>query len=228
MAKCSKCGAEDNEVRLFDAISNEGIIKICEKCASEEGIPVIKKTYEFEKKPALKNQESNLRKIVDSRVVANESRREFADLIDNFHWIIMRARRIKHMTQEQLGKEIGESEKIIKSAEKGFLPADYRDFIKKIEDILSIRLFNKEARKRIEEQDKKLGFDSLTTRSLTISDLQEMKNKKERGILEESEFNKEAEKNENNPEFIQRNTEKNKKSKGDLSQKDIDKIIFGK
>lgn len=222
MAKCSICGITDEEVRLFDAISNEGIIKICEKCASEEGIPIIKKFYESKKNPLLRKQEDNLRKIANSKIVTNENKREFEDLIDNFHWIIMRVRRIKHLTAEQLGKELGESEKTIKLAERGFLPNNYREFIKKIEDILGIRLFKEEARKRMEEQNKKLGFDSLTTRNLTISDLQEMKDKKESEILEDNlRFNKEGGEKENEPEFVRKN-------KKDLSQKDIDKLVFGK
>ena len=38
------------------------------------------------------------------------SKKPRADLVDNFHWIIMRARRMKKLTQAQFAKEIGESE----------------------------------------------------------------------------------------------------------------------
>jgi ribosome-binding protein aMBF1 (putative translation factor) len=228
MAECFKCGITGDKVMLFDAISANGIVKICGRCSSEEDIPVIKKPagQEFSKTPELRNQEMSLRKLVD-RNIPVKGRKDFPDLIDNFHWIIMRARKLKHMTQEQLGREIGESEKIIKLSERGFLPDNYHEFIRKIEDVLRVRLFKKEAAEKMKEQTKRFGFDPLTTRSLTISDLQEMKKKREAEIIEgddeyffDEDFNEDAEENEDEPEFVKKGR--------DLSRKEMDRILFRK
>lgn len=222
MVECFRCGITGDKVRLFDAISDNGIVKICEKCAYEEDIPIIKKTSDFFLKSyETRKSEDSLKKIINKSISINE-KKEFLDLIDNFHWIIMRARRLKHLTAEQLGKELGESEKTIKLAEKGFLPTNYQSFIRKIEEKLSIRIFKEEARENMRNQTRKLGFDPLTTKSLTISDLQKMKRKKEDEILAyEIAFNKESIEKENEPEFIRKNKE-------NLLDEDIDKIIFRK
>lgn len=44
-----------------------------------------------------------------------------SDLIDNFNWAIMRARRAMHLSQQQLAEAIGESEAAIRRAEQGLL-----------------------------------------------------------------------------------------------------------
>ena len=41
MEECSKCYSQETKVLLFDAISPEGLVKICGNCASLEGIPLI-------------------------------------------------------------------------------------------------------------------------------------------------------------------------------------------
>ncbi len=205
--ECSKCGALN--VRLFDVITGEGIIKLCQYCLSEEDAPVVKKPtnsqfqsvnktnsiYERLSKSAgldakehkrnifgssqqeqLKQQEATLRGLVDRKYdgKAKEIPKKREDLIDNFHWIIMRARRNKKMTVTQLAKNIGESEAVVKMAEQGILPEGDYNVAKKIETILSINLLKQEFAKKIEHR-KQLGFDEFSAKSLTISDLHEMK-----------------------------------------------------
>src|SRR3989344_2378272 len=43
MERCVRCNVEANEVKLFDAVHNGKIIRICERCSIIENIPVIKK-----------------------------------------------------------------------------------------------------------------------------------------------------------------------------------------
>ena len=62
------------------------------------------------------------------------------DLVDNFHWLIMIERRKRKLTQEQLAKEIGESETVIKMAEQGFLPEDDYKIITKLESFLGVKI----------------------------------------------------------------------------------------
>ena len=49
--ECAVCGISGERVRLFDAISGEGIIKLCKNCASEENFPLLKRTGFIPEKP---------------------------------------------------------------------------------------------------------------------------------------------------------------------------------
>ena len=91
--ECYKCGISGERVKLFDAITREGIVKVCEKCSRSEDNPVIRRPTQFqlkeiERKPTvyerlsraaginpsekrveksdfLVSEEANLKKIVD-------------------------------------------------------------------------------------------------------------------------------------------------------------------
>ncbi len=209
--ECFNCGISRERLRLFDAISGKGIVKICKECASKGDMPLVKKLEETplyqnlktnlteksktvyerlskisgydlrnrkteEEKELLKKQETTLKDIVDRnfKIQIKESKPR-SDLVNNFHWIIMRARRSKHITQEQLAKEIAEPEAAIKLIEKGTFPENSPNLIFKLENYLRIKLVKKEFVEKNEEKPKEIGFDAMTTKNLTISDLQEMR-----------------------------------------------------
>jgi len=290
MNECFKCGAQENRIMLFDAISEKGIVNICKKCASEEDLPIIKKSTfeEYEKKiklkslnvyerltrisgynsenkkpekekTLLKKQETTLKNIVDKNFKRNFQKQATPrdDLIENFHWIIMRARRLKHITQKQLAKAIAEPEAKIKMAEKGVLPENSQQFINKFENYLGIRLIKKrepqsqniiqrEINKEKKDNYSKIDFDPITTKIMTISNLKEMEKKKETEILKEKDnetqiknlednyifnenINLNPENAEEQPEFINNNDNNSKdKYPEDLSEKDIKDLVFRK
>jgi len=127
----------------------------------------------------LKKQEVNLRMLIDKtneaqgKVAISPQRRN--DLIENFHWVIMRARRAKKMPIAQVAREIGESEAVVKKAEQGILPeGDYR-IVNKLETLLEINILRPEIADRIRMHRTQLGFDNLTTKKITIADLRDMK-----------------------------------------------------
>jgi len=216
MDECFNCGISEEKTKLFDAISAEGIAKVCEECAKNENIPLIKKPLGNtlpkkkresvyarvsrmsgfdsrikipKKTESLKKQDTSLKEIIDKNYynqISNEPKPDF--LIDNFHWIIMRARRRKHLTQAQLAKEIKEPETAIKVIEKGIIPRGIYDLIKKLEKYLSIRIVKKEFKEKMESSEKKISFDPITTKSLTIEDLREMRKKEQEEIDEEPLF----------------------------------------
>jgi len=268
---CYICG---RECQLFDVICSKGIMKVCENCSSGEYMPVIKKPSSFKLKESerrqsvheglsraagvkegripenreLKKQEVSLRELVDKNFesqIDNVKKRD--DLINNFHWVLMRVRRLKKITQEQLAKEIEEPITSIKMAERGIIPEGNTKFINKLENYLGIRLFKGQPPKKPDEKPREvvsaelLGkpeeiFDKETSKTLTISDLKEMKKKKEEeifkregffsptfqhgGLLKE-EFDFSEDVSENKPEFV-------KKKKDNLSKDEIDDIIFGR
>ena len=52
---CARCNKSISEVRLFDAVSREGIIKMCEECAKLEGVPIIRKPNTLQLKDSEKS-----------------------------------------------------------------------------------------------------------------------------------------------------------------------------
>lgn len=218
--ECFNCGISEDRVKLFDAISKEGISKICEECALKENIPIIKKpslvksisrkNFQEKKnqtvyermsimagfKPTIKKiktqeeiqQEKNLRKIVEenfNKEISNKEKPDF--LIDNFHWSIMRARRLKHLTQKELANAITEPEIAIKMIEKGILSRGAYELIEKIEKFLGIRITRPEFIKR--ENSKKVKFDSINTKGMTIADLKKIEEKEDAESIWEDDVN---------------------------------------
>ena len=210
MEICFKCQAPETKVLLFDVILPEGIDKICGNCSSSVDSPIIRQGIfldgKTEKKQTVRDRLSKISGVnLEERKLNHVKKddglkqivnRNFAEklesnvnlneeLIDNFHWILMRARRMKHLTHGQLAEEIREPEEAIKAIELGKVPTK-KDIVRKLEQFLNIRIM-KNAEPSLQE--KNLGqrdsiklkeesdLDIKNTDNLTISDLQNMKNK---------------------------------------------------
>lgn len=213
MEECFKCHVPETKALLFDAILSEGIVKICNKCSAKEDIPIIKEAsspgiekqqtvrerlskisgVDIDKKTSFKLKEKNeLKELVDKNYNFKENLELKKELIHNFHWIVMRARRMKHLTQEQFAREIHEPEIVIKQIEKGFAPEKV-ETIRKLEKYLGIRIREHTEHENLQEELKILetnktilplkSFDAKNFDDLTISDLYEMKKKKEMKVL---------------------------------------------
>ncbi|MFH1585581.1 MAG: hypothetical protein ABIB79_02350 [archaeon] len=276
MAWCFKCGISGDKKILYEAISREGIVKICMDCSYKEDIPVINKKEEEikprllareptlqkrstvyerlsrmsgyqapvpEKEPELKKQETSLKKMVEKNYedkIQQAKPRE--DLIDNFHWIIMRTRRRKKVTQEQMAREIAEPESAVKMAEQGVITDDR--LIRKIESYLGIKIrkeqFIEESSMTQFEYDKQMiiervkspeeiKFDQETSKTLTISDLQRLKMEKEGDIFIPKRPREEIkEKEEDILKKKEDELEFTEMPEGELSDDEIDDIIFGR
>lgn len=201
-SECFVCGISEQRARLLDAISSSGIVKICEKCSEKEGIPVMKRPTSQQLKDSEKENQTVKKAFVQSSQVIKEAKEKEAtettlrdivdrnyldkapkglrprpDLVDHFHWAIMRARRAKKLTQEQLAHEISESLAAIKMAEQGILPEDDYKLVNKLESFLGIKLI-KGVPGVMESSDKppkRIEFDPETTKDLTIDDLRKMR-----------------------------------------------------
>lgn len=191
--ECSLCGISGERVGLFDVISDEGIVKVCERCAIAEELPILRKPEKFEFKEIEKKesvyermsrvagvrqskseikpvQNENLREIVEKNYKKQAKIENPADLVDNFHWVIMRARRARKLAQKELAENIGEPEIAIKSAEKGILPKNYERFIIKIENGLGINLFKKGHKP---ESPQEVVFDRKNQQYVTVGEIKE-------------------------------------------------------
>ena len=159
----------------------------------------------WKKNSELQRLEAELKKIVDKNLDESLKLKEAtprADLVENFHWVITRFRRLKKLTQEDFAREISEPLHAVKLAEKGVLPDinDYR-FIRKIENYLGIILIKDDAAKperHIEPEKKEVeietqpsspikisSFGSGSLRNLTIGDLKKIKEKTDNADEEE-------------------------------------------
>ena len=135
--------------------------------------------------PELEAQNEMLRSVVERNLregIIGEAKNN-VELMDNFHWILMRARRRKCLTRSQLSEKIKEPESAIAALEKGLIPPNSERLINKLENYLSV---NVRKRKRGENEIEMLKekivkegveFDELTTKTLTIEDLRELKEK---------------------------------------------------
>ncbi len=266
--ECALCGISEERAILKDVISRGGIVKLCKKCASEEDFPILKRIGFVPSRAEMKNtvkdvltrvsgvkplekpkeeniqlkqQEEKLKEIADKNVenAIKEKTAPTDDLVDKFHWVIMRARRLKKITQKELGRAIGESEAAIKMVEQGMVSAKSPYLIEKIEKYLGIKLKKLYSPQRfvpeselaqiqteilgreqelVKQESQELRFDPMATKSLTIADLKEMKQRKEEEVFEKKEERGSEEEWE----------EKDRKMERDLSDKEIDDLIFGR
>lgn len=268
---CFRCGISADRALLYDAISSEGVSKVCKRCAREVNIPIIKKPTEFKLKESrersnvrdvlvrisgykeeskkqpevLERQETALNEIVKQNLpeIIKSSAIPTDEFVDNFHWIIMRYRRLRKLTQKELATEIREPEVAVKLSEQGIVSKQTPFLIEKLEKYLNVKLRKDsgdklmgEVRKSAQEElypvkksvetlneefskpkeDVDLSFDPIKTKEITIGDLRSLKSEKEIGQVEIKE-EPEEEKREEKPLDEQ-----------NLSDKEIDDILFGR
>lgn len=161
---CERCGVSENEVRILDAIPDGRIAKFCERCAIIENITIIQKPkanqikesevegiYERMqrlsgitslKKPERRDlvlRQDRLKELETNPLLELPEKKNL-NLIEYFHWEIMKNRRRKGLTQQQLARAIGESETAVQMIENGKLPANAEPLINKLEQFLRVRL----------------------------------------------------------------------------------------
>lgn len=202
MGICFRCEREVS--RLFDSIVEEGIVGLCEDCIEDvprvkrppeflfeeenneksvrerlivsAGInPEKHKCFE-DKEKIVNEQDKELREIVNKRIHNDLSRSlDVSMLVRNFHWVVMRARRLRKMTVDELAERIAEPKELLVFIERGQVSEKNIDVLKKLELFLGIELFTKEAKDK--KLNKEVLFDSIFSRAVTVDDLKELKEK---------------------------------------------------
>lgn len=84
-----------------------------------------------------------LRKVANKKFEDAKKLPPNEDLIDNFHWILMRARRFRKISQKKLAEELQESESAIDLAERGVIPQGSDAFVRKLEQYLGVIISKK-------------------------------------------------------------------------------------
>jgi len=184
---CKKC----NEVEEFPLIGKEYTDRpektktVYERLSSmahldpEKHKSRMKETEELSK---TQRQNKTLKDIVDenfARKISTTSKPR-TDLVENFHWLIMRSRRAKKLTQGQLAEGINESEVAIRMAEAGHVADSSDTLVRKLENYFSIKLFREDSNslnpssfaKTEISGGKDLSIEDEATKNLTIAELQ--------------------------------------------------------
>ena len=183
---CANCSREDGSPMIqkptnFQLKTAETPSTVYERLSRMRGLDPVKHREHFSsgaagRRDGVVKQEATLRKIVDdtynkkmesAKLSGKPSR---MDLVENFHWVILRARRLRKITHEQLAKEIGEPESVLKMIEGGILPDNEVPVINKLESFFKIKLIKVEK----PAEPKRLSFDSFSAKNLTIADLKKI------------------------------------------------------
>jgi ribosome-binding protein aMBF1 (putative translation factor) len=255
---CKSCSNEDESplIQPVDLNKPEKVKTVYERLSSMANLDPNKHRQmiqERDKEDSMKRykqdrqarQDVTLKGVIDSNFEKRKPQPR-TDLVNNFHWVLMRMRRSKKLTQKQLAEAIGEPESAIKSAEEGTILINSDNLVRKLENYLGVKLRKGEGvalpegpgrfvkpgiaedseRRAIREKFEKEGnFDSKTTEALTIEDLQEIKKKKEaEGKGGFFSFLKRKKK----PENEQSKEGDNSEEENDISDEEANKILFGK
>ncbi len=163
MENCVRCNVDGGEVRLFDAIYEGRMAKICERCSIIENVPIIKRPGVSQLKEAemgrvgvydrmkrlsgikeAKEETTFFRedrlKELDKKPELELPEKEKLNLVEHFYWQIMQNRRRKGLSQKQLAEVLSESEVAIEMIEKAKFPENAEILIKKLEQFFQIRL----------------------------------------------------------------------------------------
>jgi len=196
----TKCVMCQTEGELVNAIAKDEIIEVCKNCADKNDLPIIQKPTQEQvnrssrflpihnriafsiETPGVKQkiETTTTNKELEKMVIQNSTKKDYSDLVDNFHWHIQQARRFKKISQKQLSELIGEPEVLISMAEEGKLPEDYDKLISKLEQYFRIQL-----RKESKKQEAFTGFFDLKKADLNVVMTGDLKNAHEEMVIDE-------------------------------------------
>ncbi len=144
------CGKKSE---LVDAVVEGSILRVCSECGKHGNVVSIPKP----------------RKIEDNRVFNKEE--DVDVIVEDYFYLIKKAREKKGLKQEELAKDIGEKESIIHQIESQKMKPDFK-LAKKLNIYLGINLIEKAPRVDAKEV-KDIDFKDKT---VTIGDLLKGKN----------------------------------------------------
>lgn len=136
-----RCNVSNEKVQLFDAIYNGDMAKICERCSIIENIPLIKKHDTIHLKDSEKLRKERLKELEENPILELPIEEQL-NLMEHFDWQIMKIRRKKGLSHKQLGEAISEPEISLEILEKGKIPENAEQIIRKLEQFFQVNLRN--------------------------------------------------------------------------------------
>lgn len=158
--RCTVCKKTEEETALYPGILATRMVNVCEECAEDQKIPIIKKPSQNQLSQADKHY--SVRERLDkmsgrrdsteiskdqmrtqrnlSKLKMPEPKQSHPEVLENYYWKLNMARRRIKMTISQLAKKIDTTSYKIQDIEKGKLPEDFKEIFLKIEALLGIKL----------------------------------------------------------------------------------------
>ena len=161
--RCSICKKTSDEIKLFEGIFNAEMINVCENCAEDQKIPVIRKPSESqlekaEQRYSVRERMERMSGMHDTTEISKDQivtqgnlaklrvppkKQHHEDIEDNYYWALNIARRRAKMTTTQLAEKMQVNSQIIQEIEKGKIPENFEEIFIKLEIYLGIKLLKK-------------------------------------------------------------------------------------
>lgn len=131
---------------LVEAIVDGRIVFVSEEQAKREGYPILRKPepQRFlptpEKIASKPIQPRGIRPFDELRKPLKSNNNVLNELVNNFHWILIKRRKELGYTRKQVAEKISANEYELKLIESGILPKDDFVLISKLEQFYSINL----------------------------------------------------------------------------------------
>ena len=155
--ECVICGVSESESPLYEGLLKNELIFVCEDCAEEEGIPILRKpTVEQlqraderysvrERMEKMSGRAREMRNELSTQHGVNRLRMPKAketnsEVIDNYYWVLSMARRRKKLTFKQLEQMTLIPMEVLESIERGRIPSNFNEIFITLEKVLGIKL----------------------------------------------------------------------------------------
>lgn len=145
---------------LYEGILEEGMVMVCNFCAENEGIPIIRKPTNEQLKKAEKRYSvrermerlSGFGQTTDisqdqavvqrnlARLRMPEKKQLNEEVLENYDWNLKIERRRRKMTLPQLATQSGIDYDTLNMIEKGQLPSNFKEVFLRLESFFGIRL----------------------------------------------------------------------------------------
>ena len=158
--RCTICKKTSDETKLYSGILESEMVMICDACADDYNVPIIKKPttsqldridQKYSVRERMEVMAGMRKKVPISEDLMNASgtlaklrapmkKQLHEDVLDNYSWTLSMARRRRKMTPNQLAEKMQVAPEIIRAVEKGILPKDFEPLFIKIEAYMGIKL----------------------------------------------------------------------------------------
>ena len=159
--RCVICKKPWDIIDLYEGIYDNEMVMVCEECATEEKIPMLRKPSTEQLKQADKRYSvrermekmSGMHKLrssvsTEQRTVQNnlnklrmpDPKQTHEEVLDNYYWTLNMARRRKKMTISQVATQTSIPVEVIEVIEKGKIPTDFEQIFVRLEDYFGIKL----------------------------------------------------------------------------------------
>ncbi len=165
--RCTICKKTSDEIHLFNGIMEADMVMICEDCAEDQKVPIIRKpsVYQLDKAnerysvrermermSGMRDRtESNHDQLITQGNLAKlrmpPKKQKHEDVMDNYYWTLGMARKRKKLTLNHLATKMGTTSEVIRKIERGILPENFKEIFLKLEAYLGIELLRNQPNK---------------------------------------------------------------------------------